>query len=390
MSFTASTSHISHLSEVFQALSAVGNQGIVIVNSKGVIIYCEHNHILNCQAIIDVSLFSSFNLAKESQSFEQTDISDSDGDEEPNSLFLPSQESNHRQGTNGVNDIVNGTSESTGTNDTELRFGIELNLINHSFEVLSNSKDIICYLSYNGEGTPFTVEFEDNLMSELIEFLTFYVDIEYPYDLSPEEQQQELVINFNEIEYEMILKSDILTNILQDLMQISTDELYIYLSKKELEVVNDQLQFISNGPIGLLKLIYPNERTVLEKLEIHNSTLTHQLSSFKFQLFIKCFKAVKLSTKCKLLRDSNGVFSIQLICKDSSSNTYSGTLITINMLELDQEIDIHNVNNLFNEVEVPQIKRRKVQSTNANANITTNASTNANTNVNEIEPPFFL
>lgn len=358
MSFTASTTHISHLAEVFLALSGVGSQGLVIIGPTGIVVYCENNHILNCQAIIDISLFGSYNLAVAE--------GEAGGD------------SSRANGTNGTSstqfgDIQLGDtqlSNSTQFSDdgadagADLRFGIDLSLINHSFEVLNSNKDITCYLSYNGEGSPFIIEFEDTIMSERIEFLTFYVDIEYPYDVPLEDQDKELVVNYNDLEYEMILKSDILTNILQDLHQINTSELYIYLSKSD-----SQLQFISNGPIGLLKLIYPNEKTILEKMELY---LNQQyISNFKFLTFIKCFKAVRLSNKSKLLRDSNGIFSIQLICKDSNNNTYSGTLITVNMLELDQQIDISNLNQLFNDVEDipqmeisrdPQPKRRRVES----------------------------
>lgn len=381
--FTASTTQVNHLAEIFHALSSIGSQGLVIINSKGIIIYCEHNHILNCQTIIDISLFNSFNLVNNRpDDGNTTDISDSDDAQHSTnvnvnetSLFVGSQDPPPSQ-SQSQNRLF------SQSQSQELRFGIDLELVNHSFEVLTHStKDIICYISYNGEGSPFTIEFEDNIMSELIEFLTFYVDLEYPYDVPIEDQENELVINYNEVEYEMILKSDIVSNILQDLLQINTNELYIYLSNEG----SNKLLFISNGPIGLLKLIYPNEKTILEKLEIYNSLESRYLSTFKFQNFIKCFKAVKLSTKCKLLRDSNGIFSIQLICKDSNSNSYSGSLITINMLELDQEVDINNVEDLFNDMEIPQVKRRRLNQQPGPLNGITNG-----TGVNDIEVPIFL
>ena len=74
-----------------------------------------------------------------------------------------------------------------------------------------------------------------------------------------------------------MVRCDVLTNLLQDLNQINTENLFIY-------VAENTLNFISNGPIGTSKLIFPNDKTILEKLEINspdktmlfcNSILTH-------------------------------------------------------------------------------------------------------------------
>ncbi|CAH6721765.1 putative DNA damage checkpoint control protein RAD17 [[Candida] jaroonii] len=269
---------------------------------------------MNGQAIIDASLFNTFN-------------------------------------------IVEGNTQ----NDKEIRFGIDLNLINYAFDNLSAST--VCYLSYNGEGSPFIIEFEDNIMSESIEFLTFYLDLTYPYDdIDNDDEGFDLVVDYNELQYELILKSDVFENLLSDLININTQTVYIYLSN----YFKNELSFISLGPIGHSKLIYPSERNILEKLEIHSKE-SNVVSSFKFQNFIKIFKSVKLSNKCKITKGLNGVFALQLICKDSNNNNYVGTLITINMLEIDSDLDISNLN-IFDEVEVP-VKRRKV---------------------NEIEVPLFL
>lgn len=313
VSFTASTTHINHLSDIFQALSYINSQGLVIINNGGITIYCENNHIMNGQAIIDVSLFNTYNMV-----------------------------------------------EDNTQNDKEIRFGIDLSLINHAFDNLSATT--VCYLSYNGEGSPFTIEFEDNVMSESIEFLTFYLDLTYPYDDIDEDEGFDLIVDYNELQYELILKSDLFENLLSDLININTQTVYIYLSN----YFKNELSFISFGPIGHSKLIYPSERNILEKLEIHTKE-SNVVSSFKFQNFIKIFKSVKLLNKCKITKGLNGVFALQLICKDSNNNAYAGTLITINMLEIESDLDISNLN-VFEDVEVP-IKRRKI---------------------NEIEVPLFL
>lgn len=302
LTLAATTSHIHHLSDLFQAASIINNQGLIILKENGIVIYTESNHIISNQTTIDISLFSNYTISNNNESI-----------------------------------------------DAHKGIGVDLSLISHAFEVLDN-REITCYLSYKGEGSPFVLEFEDNLMSETIEFLTFYPDINYPYN--EEDQQLELIFDNSDIMYEVMLKSDLLTNVLQDLQQINTRELFIYLSC----LGHNELSFISNGPIGLAKLIYPNEKTILERLEILTDTTA--ISSFTFSNFIKIFKSVKLSSKCKIMKDSQGIFSVQLICKDPTNLSYLGTVININMLELDQTIDMNEVEKFFVDQQLPN-KRRK-------------------------------
>lgn len=332
VSFSATTRQISHLSELFLAASAIDSHGLVIINSKGIIIYCENNHISNFQCTIDLSLFTSFNLVAGGEKVVQDSVTGSNNDTQ-----------------------ISQDSQMVETAE-EIRFGLDLSLVNHSFEVL-DSKDITCYLNYNGTGTPFVIEFEDNYISESIEFLTFYVDMVYPYDL--EEQEHELIVNYSEIEYELILKSDLLSNLLQDLQQINTKELFVFA----LNHISKELSFMSLGPLGLLKLIYPSDKTILEKIQINNHR-QKCLSNFKFSNFWKVFRSVKLSSKCKILRDFNGIFSIQLICQDPTNKSYLGSLITINMLELMSEIDTGELESQFQDVEIKSVKRRKLDNDN--------------------------
>lgn len=127
-----------------------------------------------------------------------------------------------------------------------------------------------------------------------------------------------------------MVKCDVLTNLLQDLNQISTENLFIY-------VAENTLNFISNGPIGTSKLIFPNDKSILEKLEINNPNKNYVILQFNFETFFKVFKSVKLSSKCKIIKDLNGCFSVQLLCKNLPLTKYSGTLITINMMELNHD-----------------------------------------------------
>lgn len=382
LTFTASTNQISHLADVFSSITSINSQALMIITTNGIIIYSECNHICNVQLSIDPSLFGTYNFYFE----------------------------------NNVSSLQN---------DKELRLGVDIGLISDAFNAAAASSAIsrnktkttshrgnsvaanssvsneMCYLTYNGEGHPLVIEFEDSLMSEKIEFLTFYLDISYPYDISnsqegDEDEQYNLVINHSEIQFEVILKSDVFANLLRDLQQINTVDLFIYISNEMRQLgpkrqkpkksqksgplyLDKQFNFISKGPIGHLKLIFPNEKTILEKLNIYGkdeesydaemkSINTSLISCYNFGNFSKILKAVKLSVKCKIMKDLSGILSIQLLCKNPQLANYSGTLITFNMLETatvvdkfdkneePEEFERFRLNNIFDDESYEYIK----------------------------------
>lgn len=320
-SFIASTNQVAHLADVFLAVAAISAQAMMIILEKGIVVYNEYHHILNGQLVIDPSLFSTFTF---------------EGD--------------------------------------ELRLGVDIALIADSFAAANSTESSLCYINYAGEGHPLVIEFEDRFMNEKIEFLTFYIDMIYPYD-DVDDDNYNLVVNHNEVQFEVILKSDVLTNLLQDLSQINTSELHVFVSNKWRNLgesvraahtrdralesgqafVDNQLNFISKGPIGYSKLLFPSNKATLEKLAIYERdsgdmrpTNASVMTSFNFPNFIKIFKAVKLSLKCKIMRDLQGVLSVQSLCKNPRLPNYSGTLITFNMLEVTTDETI-NINSIFDD-----------------------------------------
>lgn len=345
LSFVASTSQVVHLAESVAAITSVSSQALMILNECGITFYAEYNHILNVQLTIDASLFSSFSL--------------SDGQESQN---CPNR---------------------------ELRLGVDLQLVGDALAAAaattlprarngqkgaSMAESVMCYIKYYGEGSPLLVEFEDRLMSEVIEFDTFYYEHEYPYDAQPtqNEQASELLVNHERVALEIILKSDVLANLLADLQQLNTQELHLYASNlrpRGKVVVTNQLNFLSKGAIGYLKLSYPNAKTMLEKLDtfrLANGSMTETsdsiVTSFNFLPFLRIIKAVRLSSRCKMMKDLSGVFSVQLLCRNTQVSNYPGTLITFNMLEMATGTDdfgqLRNtdINTLFDDEVYQQIK----------------------------------
>lgn len=317
--FSASTTQISHLADVLSSVVPVSSQALMILSPKGITLYGDYNHICNIQVSLDPSLFTSFNFyAGNSQEIE------------------------------------------------ELRLCIDVKLMADCFNtVVLTSKpkktaapgpdtgETKCYINYHGEGTPFVVEFEDNVLSELLEFSTFYSDILYPYDAWERSYDVDddygLVLNYNEVQFEVILKSDIFFQVLRDLELVNTVDLFLIVSnevkylgngnKAGPKFIDNLLQFVSKGFMGHLKLMYPPEKSILEKLNLYEprergmvETNGSMTTGYNYNILKNVQKAVKLSSKCKIRKDMAGTLSIQLLCR-SLMNLYSGTLITFNMME---------------------------------------------------------
>ncbi|KAF7999606.1 hypothetical protein HF325_006282 [Metschnikowia pulcherrima] len=338
--FAAATSQVSHLADVLTLISAIDRHALMIISQYGITFFLEYNHILNAQVSVDASLFSAFEY--------------------------------HWLGA----DLDGNFSENVPKN---VQLGIDVHRLTDAFAAAAATvvprlkkaasaagvDTVLCYIKYRGDGFPLVVEFEDRLMSEQIEFSTFHLDIDFPYgDENPELQSQpdhSLTIDHSRLQFEVILQSDILANMLQDLQNLNTEDLFVFVSNKRGVSGPNHVNFVSKGAIGYLKLIFPSARTMLQKLEIYKDsegepvqTTDSILSTLGFLPFIRVFRAVKLLSKCKIMKDFNGVFLIQLLCRNTAAKSYPGTLIAFNMLEKSeiggtgQTVDI-DIDSLFDD-----------------------------------------
>lgn len=308
LSFSAATQQVAHLADAFAAITQISNHALMIIKPSGITIFAEYNHVSNVSVDIHPSLFSVYDCPA-----------------------------------------------------SEMRLGIDVALISDAFLSVASvpatstrasnrnngapRHQVNCFISYSQGGDALILEFEDDLMTEKLEFYTFCTDIEYPQD--NDTSTPILGISRSDLQYELIIRADVFANLLQDAAQISTSELYMFvLNEKHTSSNENRLNFISRGVIGHSKLIFPCERTILEKLVLYdpeNEVTTMRasfMSCYNFPTFIKILRAVKLATRCRILRDSQGVLSIQLLCKNPLVPTYTGTLITFNMLELATHDDI--------------------------------------------------
>jgi cell cycle checkpoint protein len=298
----------------------------MVIKANGITFYTIHNHIVNIILIVDATMFLVYNIYSDNT----------------NIAF-------HLQ--------------------------VDIDLIASSFLSIDDTKTT-CYLSYNGSGAPLVVEFDNSLISEKLEFSTYITELSLETD--------QLMVDTQDVQFELIIQSDVLLLMLQDLVKISTTELSLVISNKpnkldirnmvnsSTSINNNSLVFISKGEIGYSKLIYPNQFTILEKLlmynQQHESIIDSITSTYNFSNFIKILKAVKLLSKCKLIKDWQGILSIQLLC-NNTNNTSS--FITFNMLEIIGENDGHQAqfpddDELYNYVrdygEVP-LQKQSIPST---------------------------
>lgn len=297
--FAASTTYVAHLAEILNSLAAIDKYALLTISSDGLSFFSEHNHILNTLANIDASLFSTYEYDARDEMLLGIDLS------LLSELFA------------AASSVVQPKLKSAAG-------GPAPNLV----------ESVVCYIKYEGEGTPLIVEFEDRFMVELMEFSTFGLGIENPYLAG--ENLNGLIIDSSKLTFEVILKSDIFLNLLKDLHALDTEDLYMYVSNGDSES-GLLLSFVSKCALGYLKLIFPSDKTSLQKMELYSENLmpieSSAVSVLNFRVFIRILKAVKQSIKCKIMKDSEGIMSIQLLCKNVNCAGYPGTMITFVMLE---------------------------------------------------------
>lgn len=219
-----------------------------------------------------------------------------------------------------------------------------------------------CTISYEGENSPFVLIFEDSKISERCELSTF-LNIELAHLLkennTPNFQDDEdetdarngFEIDQNSIQLECIIKSDVLYDALKDLKDLETEEVYFYFANDRSQTnrngngkANRVFAIVSKSMMGNSLLSLPNEISILEKLKVYSgderngSNTKDSLSAFKFNLFHMCFKAIRLSNKCKIQKDFNNLLNLNLLCFKNESGSilpknYSGSVINFKIFE---------------------------------------------------------
>lgn len=286
--FVAATTTTRHLADVFGLITPVSKEAVITIGNDGMRIYAELEHRLsNLLVTVDSTVFRQWQLTP------------------PNAT---------------------------------LKLQLDISLIALALLSVPNDPEgkHTCIFSYDGLGSPFVIEFDDNLISERIEMHTYVHDID--------DGSHVLGIDRSRVHFEITLDLKTFTALLESLHNVGTTEVSLNISNTPETDIRHQLTggnhnslfFVSKGPIGLMKVIYPGMPTVLERVDIYDDSdnptpITSQvLLLYSFKQLGQILKAVRLSSKCKLVKDYRGVLLLQLLCRNQSN----ATLMTYNLVEL--------------------------------------------------------
>ncbi|CCH58230.1 hypothetical protein TBLA_0A04350 [Henningerozyma blattae CBS 6284] len=289
-SFSASTVHLDYITTALSCLMPFGPKDdvLVFIDKDGLSFTRQSNHINRIQLFLSKELFITY-------------------------LF------NH--------------------DDNFMRLSLKLSHLLNSVSVSSRQQldDILeCTFSYRGHGTPFMLIFQDSYTTEQVEYSTYLTtDADGP--------NQGLELDRSSIQLECIIQGDVLYTALKELREIGCKECYLY-AKTDEYTKTKVFSFISKSKLGFSKIRLPSNRSIMEKLEVYNSTSTI-IGFFDFNSIDKLRPSTKIASKVLLRLDAHGILSANILCQidkiaiTSSASTseapadYPGVVIEICMLE---------------------------------------------------------
>lgn len=282
--FSATTVHLEHITTALNCLTPFGNKDdvLIIIDNDGLSFASENNHVVKIQLFLSKELFMSYNYRAA-------------GDD----------------------------------SDSHTKLCVKINHILDSVSVVSRDKDDIveCTLSYNGEGSPFILIFEDSLITEKVEYSTY---------LLKNIDNTGLELDRDQVAFECMIKGEVLYSALKDLKEIGCKECYTYA----LTGSNGRNMFalISKGQLGLSKILLPSERSILEKMEVYDgdsSTILYDtpcIGFFDFSTFDKIRISTKIASKVLFRKDVHGLLNINILSQTDdviiADTKYSNSSLT--------------------------------------------------------------
>ncbi|ANZ73536.1 BA75_00625T0 [Komagataella pastoris] len=343
--FLATTNALSHISSVLGCIASVGTTAKVTINAHGVHFTAYNdNQTIRVALTLAKSLFTSFTLNGDHNSRE----SNTQGSLTQDSDQLVESEISLSLDVQLFVESVNiHTSHQTsfGGNNTSTN---------------TDKNEIECTFSYQGDGHPFAVIFEDTAILERVEFQTYgdQEDFEERFSLD----ETELVLN-------TLLNGSLLYDVMKDLKDVNTDALIVYVKDNPIPS-NRKLVFISQSEIGHSKLQYPSQKIYLQDLSVwrpqkmndnlleFNQTISDSLTCYyRFETWAKIFRSFKISNRIKLQKSISGLTSTSLLVRNPHDQSYTGSVIDFRFWENvnDEEIDNQNWEYCYNNTYVERL-----------------------------------
>ncbi|CAL9731535.1 DNA damage checkpoint control protein Rad17p [Monosporozyma unispora] len=354
--FSASTVHLDHITTALNCLTPFGgnyddsNNGLLNnlnnkdnsnnsnsnINNDDVMIYIDpdglsfirdYNSVIRIQLLLSRELFVSYSYNNE---------------HDPTRHYDPAQEK--------------------ADGDDCMKLCVKLSPLLDTINVVNKNQDdvIECTMNYDGYGSMFALILQDSLVEEKVKYST------YMFNEAMRDKDAELLqLQRDAVQFECIIKGDILYNALKDLKELNAKECYIYVKSSSQE--NDNIfAIIAKSDIGYSKIILPNNRNIIEKLEVMNPMITSDsnlifdtpiIAYFDFNRFDKIRLSCRIASKVLLRMDMNGILGVNILSqtnniivsnknneKQTSTNTsketplpidYPGIVIEITMLTKD-------------------------------------------------------
>lgn len=186
-----------------------------------------------------------------------------------------------------------------------------------------NLDDVIeCTMNYDGYGSMFGLILQDSLVEEKVKYST------YMFNEAMRDKDAELLqLQRDAVQFECIIKGDILYNALKDLKELSAKECYLYV-KSSTQENNNTFALIAKSDIGYSKIILPNNRNIIEKLEVMDPYLidsdsnliydTPIIAYFDFNRFDKIRLSCRIASKVLLRMDLNGVLGVNILSQTNN------------------------------------------------------------------------
>ncbi|CDO95221.1 unnamed protein product [Kluyveromyces dobzhanskii CBS 2104] len=319
--FYATTVYIDHIVTALNCLIPFGvkDEMLVTITNDGLSFARENNHVIKIQLVLSRELFQTFH-------------------------YSPPEDA------------------------SETRVSLRLDHVLDSLNITNDRSDVIeCTLSYNGDGTPFILIFEDSMITESVEYSTYLLK-----DLD----NTGLVLDRSQLQFECIIKGDVLYNALHDLKEIGCKDCYFYAIINE-TTGKPLFALISKSQQGVSKIVLPNERSILEKFEIYandSSTIAYNqpmVTVFDYAMLDKIRASARIASKIMIRRDLHGLMTVNILnetkdilrSNDKESKRpksvfgnglpthYPGIIIEISMLEkaLPELLDVNEIKSMMLE-----------------------------------------
>lgn len=355
--FECKTRSIQLLHQLISSVQLFGNFCILDISSEGICFTINEGNVCKVRLNLSKKIFQTYQFNgvwREKTNYTETELYADDTD----------------LSDNDDENYVTNRFDQSSVISININISSFLETINiHVKDKNTSDNSIECTFRYERDGDPFIMIFEDDCIIERCEISTYYIENEKnknkkrkrkngqrgkhnPNDNDNYDSNSERYIEkeFNidnyvfddsifrldssKILFDIIIKSNILHDIIKDMNDLNTDRFILYCNKMDTGSEKDRrskIMFITKSrsdSIGFSKLIIPQRKSNIPLFELFKPIVSEESpdkytfsdcynlslsSTYHFDYFAKLLKAIKLSKLIKIRKDMNGITSLLLL-----------------------------------------------------------------------------